>query len=60
LITITPGPKEPNAKQLQPFLQPLVNNLLQLWQEGLVVKMPKHPEGVHMGNTTILQIFTDL
>ncbi|EJU02697.1 hypothetical protein DACRYDRAFT_106760 [Dacryopinax primogenitus] len=28
LIGILPGPKEPNAQQLQPFLCPLVDNLL--------------------------------
>ncbi|EJU03923.1 hypothetical protein DACRYDRAFT_14893 [Dacryopinax primogenitus] len=45
LFGILPGPKEPNAEQLQRFLQLLVDDLLVLWRDGIVVHTPGHPGG---------------
>jgi hypothetical protein len=40
-----PGPKEQNPDQVQRFMRVLVSELLDLWENGLFVRTPKHPEG---------------
>lgn len=35
LVGIIPGPKEPSTWEIQHFLQPLVNDLLDLWTTGI-------------------------
>jgi hypothetical protein len=40
-----PGPKEANPDQCQRFLRPLVNELLRLWQHGVMIATPKYPQG---------------
>jgi len=35
LVGIIPGPSEPNADQIQNYLEPLVDELQQLWQGQL-------------------------
>ncbi|CAG8475836.1 5214_t:CDS:2 [Cetraspora pellucida] len=42
LVGIIPGPKEPNTKQLQNYLQPMVNELKQLWS-GQIFKTTQYP-----------------
>jgi len=39
-----PGPKEQNPDQVQQFMCVLVSELLDLWENGLFVRTPKHPE----------------
>ena len=42
---MTPGPKEPTAEQLQHYLKLLVDDLVKLYEEGIVVKTNQYPEG---------------
>jgi len=44
-----PGPKEPGPDQVQRYMRPLVNDLLHLWEEGIVIKTNKaHGRCVHV------------
>jgi hypothetical protein len=43
---MTPGPLEPTAEKLQEFSALIVNNLIDLYEDGIVMKMPSHPEGL--------------
>ncbi len=42
---IIPGPKEPSPDQVQCYMRPLVNDLLHLWEDGIVIKTAKSPYG---------------
>ncbi|KIJ09902.1 hypothetical protein PAXINDRAFT_86800, partial [Paxillus involutus ATCC 200175] len=42
---MTPGPQEPTGSQLQNYLKFIVDDLLKLYQEGIVYHTPGHPEG---------------
>ncbi|KIJ10094.1 hypothetical protein PAXINDRAFT_157711 [Paxillus involutus ATCC 200175] len=42
---MTPGPQEPTGSQLQNYLKFIVDDLLKLYQKGIVYHMPGHPEG---------------
>ncbi|KAG1862061.1 hypothetical protein DFJ58DRAFT_657027 [Suillus subalutaceus] len=42
---MTPGPTEPTGAQLQNYLRLVVDDLLQLYEEGVVYHTPGHPEG---------------
>ncbi|KAF7372218.1 hypothetical protein MVEN_00081200 [Mycena venus] len=43
--SILPGPKEQTADEVQRFIRPIVSDLLRLYQDGIVVPTPSHPEG---------------
>ncbi|PSR77234.1 hypothetical protein PHLCEN_2v7995 [Hermanssonia centrifuga] len=43
---LTPGPKELNADELQFFMKAFVNDLLKLYNHGILVKTANSPEGV--------------
>ncbi|KAH9947413.1 hypothetical protein B0H21DRAFT_661023, partial [Amylocystis lapponica] len=45
LCCLTPGPKELTADELQHFMKAYVDDLLQLYNEGILVKTPLHPNG---------------
>lgn len=45
LYSITPGPKEFNSDQLQHFMKNYVDDLLELYDNGIFVKTPEHPNG---------------
>lgn len=45
LTAIMPGPKEPDPDQVQGYLKVLIDELLRLWQEGVVIKTPSCPQG---------------
>jgi len=45
LSGIIPGPREQDYDQVQRYLRILVNDLLQLWKEGIVLPTPTCPEG---------------
>ena len=45
IVGITPGPKEPKAKNLQKNLLPLILQLRAAALHGLWVRTPKHPSG---------------
>lgn len=40
-----PGPFEQDMDQVHRYMRVLVNELLKLWQEGILVRTPRHPEG---------------
>lgn len=40
-----PGPYEQNPDQVQRFMRVVVNELLQLWEKGIMVRTARHPEG---------------
>lgn len=45
LNMMTPGPTEPTSAQLQNYLKGTVDDLLMLYDEGIVVKTAEHPNG---------------
>lgn len=40
-----PGPQEPTALQLQNYLKIVVDDLVELYERGIIVKTPEHPNG---------------
>jgi hypothetical protein len=42
---MTPGPKEPTESQLQNYMRLIVDNLLQLYDEGVIYHIPAYPQG---------------
>jgi hypothetical protein len=42
---MTPGPTEPTCEQLQQYLTKLVDDLLNLWENGKQYRTSKHPLG---------------
>lgn len=47
LNAMTPGPTEPTSSQLQNYLEVVVDNLLMLYNDGMVVQTPEYPNGTH-------------
>ncbi|KAL4259480.1 hypothetical protein AB1N83_007669 [Pleurotus pulmonarius] len=45
LACMTPGPNEPTAAELQQYLRIIVNDLLDLYDNGVIVCTPKYPQG---------------
>ncbi|KAJ7142858.1 hypothetical protein C8R44DRAFT_866138 [Mycena epipterygia] len=45
LNQMPPGPQEPTGQQLQNYLKIVVDDLLKLYEDGIVVKTPEHPNG---------------
>ncbi|KAF8578426.1 hypothetical protein K439DRAFT_1621346 [Ramaria rubella] len=45
LATMTPGPHEPTAEELQNHLKFIVDDLLLLYDEGIIVQTPMFPQG---------------
>ena len=45
IVAMTPGPKEPNAKELQHILKIIVDELLELYEHGIQVSTPEYPNG---------------
>jgi hypothetical protein len=42
---MTPGPREPTAEQLQNYLKDIVDDLIMLYERGITVTSPEHPNG---------------
>ncbi|KAG1751089.1 hypothetical protein EDB19DRAFT_1271823 [Suillus lakei] len=42
---MTPGPKEPTGSQLQNYMRLVVDDLLQLYDEGIIYHTPAYPQG---------------
>lgn len=40
-----PGPVEADVDQVHNYMRVVVNELLRLWEDGVVIKTPKHPNG---------------
>ena len=51
ISAMTPGPTEPTSEQLQNYLKPIVDDLLELYEDGMIYCTPKHP------NSEILVFF---
>ena len=49
VCTMTPGPTEPTAEQLQLHIKMLVDELLELFHNGIIVKTPGFKEGEFLG-----------
>jgi len=45
IAAMTPGPKEPNAEELQHILKIIVDKLLELYEHGIRVSTPEYPNG---------------
>lgn len=45
VICIFPGPKGPNNEEVQWLLKPFVDDLIRLYEEGIIIKTPLYPEG---------------
>ena len=45
LCGLTPGPKELTAEEMQRFLKDFVTDLLNLYDNGVMVPTPLYPEG---------------
>lgn len=43
---ITPGPKEFDSDELQFFMKNYVDNLISLYENGIMVKTPNYPNGM--------------
>jgi hypothetical protein len=43
-----PGPKEPDADQLQEYLRLIVDDLIKLFDSGIRVPTPSSPEGIKL------------
>jgi hypothetical protein len=41
---IIPGPKEPDAQQLQFYLEPIIDELDELWRDGFTHKLPNEEQ----------------
>jgi len=44
VVGIIPGPHEPDVNEIHQYIEPLVNELLQLWG-GQIIKSPNYPIG---------------
>ncbi|KAG1851633.1 hypothetical protein DFJ58DRAFT_842116 [Suillus subalutaceus] len=44
-LHITPGPKEFNSDQLQHFMKNYIDDLLKLYDDGILIKTPGYPSG---------------
>ena len=45
LAAVIPGPGEPSLHQINHVLTPLVDDLLRLYNDGIIVRTPNHPDG---------------
>jgi hypothetical protein len=48
-----PGPQEPTGDQLQNHLKIVVDDLLELYERGIVAKTPEHPDGKSFWQFTV-------
>ncbi|KAJ7755299.1 hypothetical protein DFH07DRAFT_773414 [Mycena maculata] len=44
LCSMPPGPTEPMSEQLQAYLKLIVDDLIMLYDEGIIIKPPEHPD----------------
>ena len=44
-MAVTPGPKEFTSEQLQYVMKELVDDLIKLYEEGIVIETPLYPAG---------------
>jgi hypothetical protein len=45
ISAMTPGPVEPNSEQLQNYLKVIVDDLVMLYQHGILISTPQFPNG---------------
>lgn len=58
LYGLTPGPSEFSADELQSFLKNLVDELIQLYEEGIFIKTPLYPQGKRQCHTFTFLVLT--
>ncbi|GBE84457.1 hypothetical protein SCP_0604360 [Sparassis crispa] len=46
VCAMTPGPTEPTAEQVQNYLKLVVDDLLNLYENSVIMKTPSHPDGI--------------
>jgi hypothetical protein len=49
-----PGPKEQTADQLQNYLKIIVDDLVMLYDDGILIEVPGHPNGTSTVETSPL------
>lgn len=45
---LTPGPKEPTAEQLQQYNRLIVDDLIQLYEDGINLPTQRYPNGISL------------
>ncbi|GBB88209.1 hypothetical protein RclHR1_14760001 [Rhizophagus clarus] len=58
IIGIIPGPHEPDVNEIHQYIEPLVDELLQLWA-GQVIKSPNYPIG-RIYRAALIMIICDM
>ncbi|KAG2335796.1 hypothetical protein BDR05DRAFT_953815 [Suillus weaverae] len=51
---MTPGPKEPTGSQLQNYMRLIVDDLLQLYDKGIIYHTPAYPQDLVDSLTTVI------
>jgi hypothetical protein len=51
-----PGPHETTAEQLQNYLKIVVDDLVKLYEHGMVIQTPEHPDGKSFSDTSFLPL----
>ena len=52
---MTPGPREPTAEELQEILRIIVDDLLKLYQDGILISTPQFPNGKSFSTASLSQ-----
>ncbi|GBE85372.1 hypothetical protein SCP_0705590 [Sparassis crispa] len=53
VCAMTPGPTEPTAEQVQNYLKLVVDDLLNLYENGVIMKTPSYPDGIRVRVTLV-------
>lgn len=56
LYGITPGPKEWTSEELQFFVVNYVNDLIILFEQGVLVQTPKYPNGMYIFHLVLFNL----
>ena len=46
LVGVYPGPGVANAEKTQRFMKIFIDDLIRLYEDGILVRTPKYPHGV--------------
>jgi hypothetical protein len=50
-----PGPTETTSEQLQNYLELIVDDLIMLYDEGIIITPPEHPDGTLLPQLTYFE-----
>jgi hypothetical protein len=59
LVGLIPGPNEPSLK-VNSYLEPLVDELNVLWEEGIMIKSPDYPTQQLLMKAALLCVACDI